>query len=290
MFDHPLWRQKPVATAFRLLTCIARQRFGSPLAVISYDEGRAKIEVDVRTRFGYTLYRYGHHDPDIELVKRLLAPGDIFVDGGAHVGLFTLAAAAKVGKSGNVIAFEPASETRRHLLRNVAVSGFDWVQVFPNALADHAETREFIAFGEEAWGSSSFAPPEGLPGQRLETVETVTLDDALANVDSSRLRLVKLDLEGAEYAALQGMTRLMTESKPDLLIEMEPEHLARQGASPEAIFRLLTTHGYTLYRPVGEQELAIWHSGETPKAEGHSPNVLATADRNRLQRTGFRLA
>src|SRR5579884_2708762 len=125
MFDSPRWRTRPIHTAYRLVTCLIRRRVpGLHNAVLAYDEGRSRIEVDVRTRFGYGLYRYGHTDPDADLVRRLLQPGDLFVDGGAHIGFFTLAAAARVGPSGRVIAFEPAPATRAALVRNLQLSGF----------------------------------------------------------------------------------------------------------------------------------------------------------------------
>ena len=281
MFDHPLWRQKPVATAYRLLTCLVRQRVGGlNHAVVAYDGGRSKIEVDVRTPFGYSIYRYGLEDSDIAFVKSRLEPGALFVDGGAHIGLFTLAAAAQVGPAGRVIAFEPAQETRRNLIRNIELSGFTWVDVRSNALADRCESREFLTFGEQAWGSSSFAPPKELPGARREVVETVTLDSALEGVDRARIRLVKLDLEGAELAALTGARNLLETVRPDLLIEAEPEHLARQGASVSEIFALLNEYGYRIYRATGDASGEPYTVRVTGAADwerdGTHPNLFAT--------------
>ena len=155
MFDHPDWHTRPLATAYRLLTCNMRQRLG-PLhnAVIAYDEGRSRLQVDVRTDAGCGLYRFGHRERDIQLIRALLSPGDLFVDGGAHIGLITLVGAAKVGHTGKVIAFEPASFTRQALLRNLELSGFGWVEVRSEALADTSGERAFTGFSVEAWGSS----------------------------------------------------------------------------------------------------------------------------------------
>jgi len=74
-----------------------------------------------------------------------------------------------------------------------------------------------------------------------------TLDAALANQDRTRVRLVKLDLEGAEYAALQGAPSLLREVQPDFLVELEPEHLARQGTSAADVVGLFEKQGYRFF-------------------------------------------
>ena len=291
MFDHPAWRARPLATACRLLTCRVRQHV-APLhqAVIGYDAGRARMQVDVTTAFGYTLYRYGHQDVDADLVRVLLAPGDFFIDGGAHVGLMTLVAAARVGPNGKGVAFEPADRTRKALTRNLALSGFTWVEARPEALADTMGTRPFSAFSEEAWGSSSFAPPDGLPGQRVEqTVQVTTLDAVISPADYARLRLVKLDLEGAEYAALRGAGAILRHAAPDLLIELEPDHLRRQGASVEQVTTLLRDLGYAIFRAVPAPDGVALEPLQDVARAGHSPNVYATRDMRRAERAGVRI-
>src|SRR4029077_8003618 len=104
-------------------------------AVVPYDAGRTVIYADLLTPTGLILYRYGHDDPDIDLVGRLLAPGDLFVDGGANVGLFTLVAARRVGATGRGLAFEPGRTVRARLVENIALNGFTQVDVMPFALS-----------------------------------------------------------------------------------------------------------------------------------------------------------
>jgi len=97
--DVRVWRSRPLETAFRcgvslLLRRIPRLR--QPL--VPYDSGRSRIVADLGTALGLGLYRYGDSaDADIALVGRLLRQGDVFVDAGAHVGLFTLVAGARGG-------------------------------------------------------------------------------------------------------------------------------------------------------------------------------------------------
>jgi hypothetical protein len=157
------------------------------------------------------------------------------------------------------------------------------VAVSACALAERAGARRFVAFSNDSWGSSSFAPPPELAGGCEETVETTTLDVATADLDRSRIRLVKLDLEGAEYAALQGAQRLMREAQPDFLVELEPEHLSRQGTSAADIIGLFKEQGYQFFSILGDEKGGVALTPEpNPGKGGERPNVFVTRDLDRL--------
>lgn len=64
----------------------------------------------------------------IALYERLLKPGDVFVDVGAHVGFHSLAGARAVGPSGSVIAVEPQPANAMRLLINARLNGFEQIR------------------------------------------------------------------------------------------------------------------------------------------------------------------
>jgi FkbM family methyltransferase len=237
--------------AWRIASSLIRRRLGKGLdVVVPYDGGRSRIVADLRTALGLALYRYGHRAPEIELMRRLLRPGDAFVDGGANVGLFALVAAGCVGASGRVVCFEPASATRSALRRNVDLNAFDWVDVRAEALGGSASRGLLLSFEGDGAGLSSFAPATA-EGARREDVPIATLDSVLAVLPD--IRLVKLDLEGAELKALRGAGELL-ERGPHLIVEIEPGHLARQDASVGELVAFLTERRYRLYEitPAGD--------------------------------------
>lgn len=274
-----------MATAARCLMWLVRKQTGvGRWVVLPYDAGRSRIRVDLHSRFGFTTYVYGVDDPDVALVGALLAPGDVFIDGGAHVGMFTLVAAARVGPEGKVLAFEPAPAARAQLLQNLELSRFPWVEVSAQALAECDGERGFVAFANDAWGSSSFAPPPEFAGGEVLAVETTTLDAVVAGLDQSRVRLVKLDLEGAEWAALQGAQALLGEVQPDFLVELEPEHLARQGTSAAEVVALFREHGYRSFTAgTNEAGEVVLTPEPNPGQGGARPNVFMTRDLARLR-------
>lgn len=230
-----------------------------------------RVRADLGTPLGLRLYRYGFCDPEADVIRRLLAPGDVVIDGGANIGLFTLTAAAAVGPKGRVLACEPAGETMALLRANVKLNGFDWVELHERGLAEHSGVETLYTFGPGA-GLSSFAPAaEG----RAEEIPIATLDE-IAGPAFYGVRLVKLDIEGAELRALQGGRRLLESARPVLMLEMEPDHLARQGASVEAIQELLSGLGYRGFR-IGRDAHGTFVSPLVGRwvARDGDPNVLA---------------
>jgi FkbM family methyltransferase len=218
----------------------------------------ATIVADLNTSHGLGMYRRRSYvDPDLSLVARYLTPGDVFVDCGANNGMFTVVGASRVRREGLVISFEPVPDTRTALQRNVSANGFDHVIVLPHALSDTRSERMFFATANGG-GLSSFVPAVlGTPMM----VEALCLDDVLPLVGSRSVSFLKMDVEGAEVAALRGAQRLLREHQPMLLVEVEDEHLRRQDTSAAELFALLESLGYR------------------PATGGQPPNVLFTPQR-----------
>ena len=227
-----------------------------PWALVPRVHDGLAAAVDLRTSHGLGVYRRREYtDVDFEILRAHLRPGDVFIDCGANVGMYTLTAASLVGKTGRVVAFEPAPPTRDALMRNVAVNDLSQVTVLPFALGARPGALLFTVMGNGG-GLSSFAPANPERGSAAK-VAVMRLDDCLTPDLAGRVKLVKIDVEGAETAALRGAARLFQQERPLLLLEVEDEHLRRQGSSAEELNALLEGWGY-----VGRS---------TP---GPSPNVL----------------
>ncbi|HMJ84934.1 MAG TPA: FkbM family methyltransferase [Vicinamibacterales bacterium] len=259
-FDDPAWRQAPLRTGLRVATSLVRRSLpGTTTRVaVPYDDGRSLIYADLHTPLGLQLYRFGHHDPNLTLVRRLLSPGDVFVDGGANIGLFTLVAAQRVGAQGKVIAYEPGRVSRMRLMENVVQNQMSQVDVMP------------------------FAPSSAAG-------EAATIDATVVGADLRRLVLMKLYLDGAEYAALRGAEEVLHAVHPDLIIEVDQPHLALMGSSAEEVMGLLRAHDYELYRLQSDDgSLSLVPAAEPgAAAAAHSPHVFATVDPERVRSHGL---
>jgi hypothetical protein len=119
------------------------------------------------------------------------------------------------------------------------------------AIAEKRGRLSMRVFGPGS-GYSSFAPLSADGASDVE-VEVTTLDE-LARCAGGGVGLVKLDVEGAELRALRGATGLLAGSRPDFIIELEPDHLGRQGCSIAEVQELFENARYVGFSIAGGLE------------------------------------
>lgn len=194
--------------------------------------------------------------PDYEgMVERVyravLRPGDCAVDIGAHTGRHTVPMAQAVGAGGRVLAFEPLPDCRRTLQAIVAGAiGSAEVEIRGEALSDRDGRASFVAVRE-------FPEYSGLRRRTYDTeVETAEIEVETRRLDAfldrlSRVALIKLDAEGAEYPILRGARRLLRRDRPVVCFEfgdnslVSYDHTSRDMADllAEERLRILSIRG-----------------------------------------------
>jgi FkbM family methyltransferase len=191
---------------------------------------------------------YGCHEPlEMRAVKRLLRPGDVALDVGANVGLFTLLAADAVGSTGEVHAFEPVPATFAELNENVRINGFEQVRL-TRAAVGAAPGETTLGLGEHPEGGSGGYMTGGT-GAPVEA-PVVTLDGYVAqHLPDAPIRLLKVDVEGAEPDVLLGFRERLSVRPPDIVVaEVSPETLGLHGHNAASLLEQLTGSGYRLHR------------------------------------------
>ncbi len=177
------------------------------------------------------------------LLRRLLPADGVVIDAGAHVGVLTLLT-ARLCPLGHVYAFEPAPASHEHLVANLAANQAGNVTPVRAALHDTDGTLAFN-FNEINPGGSSVRTGES--GGATTTVSAVRLDTWAATEGLKRLDLVKLDVEGDELAALDGMAATLARFRPLLVVECNPVALRRFGhRSWQELLARLQTLGSTV--------------------------------------------
>jgi FkbM family methyltransferase len=189
---------------------------------------------------------------ETKVVVGLLHKGDVFVDIGANIGYFTLLASDAVGGTGKVFAFEPSSSNARLLRRNVEANQCENVRVEEKAITEAYKPVTLylsnINFGDHRIYASDDDATHNNGLQRSQVqAEGITLDGYFPA--GSRVNFVKIDIQGAEYFALQGMKRVLRENR-DVVCAMEfwPHGLLEAGASPSALLQELIQLGFILHR------------------------------------------
>ncbi len=200
---------------------------------------------DFFQRCGYFMSSY--HEKDVLCVlDHGLRAGDHVVDGGANIGLVTLFAAGKVGPTGRVDTFEPSPELLPTLRWHISENKLSQVVLHEAGISDEPATltMSIPSLDNTGAGTLGALPPRyGQNTREVGTVTTVRGDDVLdASTDAPLL--VKLDIEGFEFKAMQGMAETIRRRRPAILCEMLDEMLALNGASSRSILEFLHPMGY----------------------------------------------
>ncbi len=239
----------------RLLVAIGRVQFLSPtLHRLIFRASRPLRESEGVIRHGLAAglrfnpagahpgYALGTSEPEIqELLAEHLKPGDTFFDIGANVGFFTVLAAKLVGTAGCVVAFEPGPETAEALERNVRANGFDTVQIARVAVGNETGEAAFTLPETGHWSAARLTQFDGPApyGERTCMVRVVSLDEARRRCEVPKQpQVVKIDVEGAEVAALHGMRDTLRSTRPVVICETH-------GTAPD-VTELLEHLGYAV--------------------------------------------
>jgi len=206
-----------------------------------------RFECDLRNGLAREVFFTGQYEPqETLLVEALLRPGDTFVDVGAHWGYFSLLAADRVGPAGRVLSVEADPRIHAILERNRALNPVlrQWEARHVAAGAGEG-TLELAGFseGSDNWGTSSVGAAVANPAAPRFQVRCVALDALAAELP--RVSLLKMDIEGAEWLALQGMQEGLKRGRyRALLLELHEKEVAALGGSLSELERMLQASGY----------------------------------------------
>jgi FkbM family methyltransferase len=165
-------------------------------------------------------------------------PGDVVLDLGAHVGVVSIYLAKRHPEIG-IIAFEPVPENFKRLERNLAAHRVANVIPVPAAVTGDGEVVTLYGrLDNNSGGASAFVPNGGVAYQ----APALTLAQIFERYRLSRVRLLKLDVEGAEYDILEAGADYL--SRVDYLraeFHTSPR-LTREGKVPELLYELCVQH------------------------------------------------
>ncbi len=154
------------------------------------------------------------------LFEQTVRPGDVVYDIGAHVGFYTLLASALVGTKGRVIAFEPLPDNLAFLHEHLRLNRRENVTVMEMAVSDFEGTAEFLAGDNTSTGH--LAEKGTIP------VRVVSLDKLVERGEILLPQVIKMDIEGAEGAALRGARKIFAEARPVLFLATHDETVHRE--------------------------------------------------------------
>ncbi len=229
---------------------VARQRHFGHRAVAPWLYG-TRAELVLSSDIGRCVWVAGCYEPnELYFLSRMLKPGGTFIDVGANIGLYSLVAARIVGFGGRVLAFEPSSRERELLESNIVRNHLTQVVVDSRALGNEQNSHAVLHLADDQHGGQNTLGTVVYENVRLvrdAEVEMTTLDHVVAERGLDSVDVVKIDVEGAEFAVLSGAYGILTAPRPVIMMELQDDSLVAQGSSGREVIAVLSRFGYELY-------------------------------------------
>ncbi len=242
----------------------------------------------MRIRPASRYYRDDFEAGLFRFLEGVVRPGDVVLEVGANIGIFTVLLGRWVGPRGHVYAFEPAPETRALLEDHLMLNGVqDRVTVVADAISDVPGRSSFHAAGMS--GRNALSP--NTHGERgPDTVEVpVTTIDAFCKERNVIPTLIKMDIEGYEIHALRGARDVIAKHAPALIVELHhlnwPEIGVSAGEMDEMLSRMESNYRVQSLEedpdcmsPYGHVALLPRSRAQGPAPARNTPDVTDTAD------------
>jgi FkbM family methyltransferase len=187
--------------------------------------GGMRLAVDTRDNCGRIMYFFGIWEPTLtNVIRNRLQPGDGFIDIGANIGYFSVLASNLIGPQGRVIAIEAIPQTLNVLEQNLRGNHCDNVRTISRAAWDCEEPLTFYISSSVVHGTSTILKDRAISHQHSEqecVVEGAPVSSLLDPQEISSVRIVKMDVEGAEARAVSGLDSLILRGRPDIEFAVE---------------------------------------------------------------------
>ena len=210
-------------------------------------------------------------DDLLNFVDSTVKPGDVFVDVGANIGIYSVHASIAAGLAGRVISFEAHPLTAQVFRENIELNRATNITVVNAAVGAEAGSLDLL-YGRGDSGSTHVAVKAD---RSTVSVPVVTLDAKLAEMGVTRIDYLKIDVEGFELYVLRG-ARATIVANPGIIIqtEIDRRHLSRYGMTPDDVFALLRETGLKPHKVLGDGSLAaIDHADYGDVIWQHAPDT-----------------
>jgi len=173
------------------------------------------------------------------------SPGMLLFDIGAHFGIFSLAAAHFGGRA---VAVDPSRSAIRMIATEAALNQMESrIQMVCAAVSHQSGSLPMLTSGLYSHGYMRFTAHR--PDREQTLIEAVSIDDLAQQFGSPTH--IKVDVEGYEFAVIQGARQTLRFSRPTLFLELHNQIVRSEGLDPAAILDELDALGYRNLGPDG---------------------------------------
>lgn len=250
ILNHPENRGHAIHTIGKLVWWKLNQVFFKTPVLVPLLENTQILCYPNSSYGSYVFYaRYPEYD-EMMFMERYLNKNDVVVDVGANIGALTVIAATKAHK-GKVFAFEPTSIVEQ-LRTNVKINNFQNVTISELVVSHKVGTVSFT-ISDHSEVSHITTPKKN----EKSVKKKATSLDAFLDRKVKRVDFLKIDVEGAEFAVLQGARSLLSRQKIGLVLFEFGSKNELYGSTFKTIHTFLSKYGYSVYQFHGQNLVKI---------------------------------
>ena len=178
---------------------------------------------------------------ETKLFRETLRPGMTVIDIGANIGYYTVIASKHVGKNGKIFAYEVEDTNYSYLDKNIKVNSINNVIAKKIAVSNKTGNSSFFLTDDNK-GAHSFA--NNRHSKKSIIVNTDTIDNSI----DTPIDIIKMDIEGAEILAIEGMVNTIKKNQKIILFtEFYPKAIKRLGRNPKDYLDKLSELGFKIH-------------------------------------------
>jgi FkbM family methyltransferase len=216
-----------------------------------------KTEYTVKANFGFKIklnitrdvdkfFFLEHFEPaTLNFFSKLISSGNIVIDVGANIGIYTLIASKKLQNSGKVYSFEPSDWAYHRLIENINLNSFKNIVVIKKAVSDYSGKAEFFVCEDDAYNSLGANPIKKVTSKKI--VDAITLDEFFEHFKIKKVDIIKIDAEGADFLVLKGGEKLIMTNSPVIFCEYNRYTKARENFNLNDMLTLLENWKYKIF-------------------------------------------
>lgn len=183
---------------------------------------------------------------EVDLFRQYIKQGMKVVDIGANIGYYTVIAAQRVGSDGVVYAFEPEPENFSFLEQSIQINNFKHVECFRVGISNRKGQEKLFLSKDNKGDHRMYS--NGKDNQPSTAIEVTSLDVWHAERGLGKIDVIKMDIQGAEGLALDGMRNILQNTQPLVLFtEFWPQGLRDTGFDPRTILENFERYGFSIF-------------------------------------------
>jgi len=241
------------------------------------------LRLDAHDLVGRYIYYFGVWEPNLTswITERLL-PGDGFIDVGANIGYYSLLASRLVGDCGKVVAVEALPQIFGTLTDNLKANCADNVRPVNMAVWDKEERLRIFTEPQSPSGTTTLMEQWADRWELAASCEVpaAPLPSILKKEEIKSARLIKIDVEGAEWHVIAGMAPLMSACRDDLevIVEIAPKMLEAEGKTCQDLLDIFKSWGFFPYRIENDYSAEAYFNHAVPRRPERTENISTTRE------------